>query len=379
MAAGAGPLTLRWHEFGANLCTSSAELRAAGAFADLTIVAEGRHVAAHRFVLASCSGLFAELLGRGGHPHPLVYLRGVRHRHLAALLDFMYRGEVTVEQEALPAFLKTAEELRVKGLIERVEEEEVPTHPITPCTSTRSLDVGKENGKTPSRSKQEPTPTVKPARHKLTPKRRSNISEPGESKIARKESEPAPQAAPQAVDTEKKRTGGGGVRRAGVQDLLRAYKVSRGKVVEEVEEHGVVEVAEDRKEVAVVEDQEDATDETISEVERMLRETKAILGMERVRGPGGGLDETAKARTKEKKDISGNKGDVAEYKGGGLPPSTPAKAFHTSGKQLQVISCLVTKLSSSHGWRCTVCRLVFPSKAAAEEHVGSNHVRGHLQ
>ena len=39
-------------------------------------------------------------------------------QHLTAILEFMYAGEVNVAQDQLPAFLKTAERLKVKGLAE---------------------------------------------------------------------------------------------------------------------------------------------------------------------------------------------------------------------------------------------------------------------
>lgn len=38
------------------------------------------------------------------------------HQELADMLDFMYRGEASVRQEDLAAFLKLAETLKVKGL-----------------------------------------------------------------------------------------------------------------------------------------------------------------------------------------------------------------------------------------------------------------------
>ena len=37
-------------------------------------------------------------------------------RHLKLLLDFIYYGEVTLEQEELEEFIKTGEELKIKGL-----------------------------------------------------------------------------------------------------------------------------------------------------------------------------------------------------------------------------------------------------------------------
>jgi hypothetical protein len=45
-------------------------------------------------------------------------LKDVPYNHLQSILEFMYAGEVNVSQEQLPAFLKTADRLKVKGLAE---------------------------------------------------------------------------------------------------------------------------------------------------------------------------------------------------------------------------------------------------------------------
>ena len=50
------------------------------------------------------------------HPSPLLYLRGVEAMHMELMLDFIYCGKVMVQQEELENFLKTGEELKVKGL-----------------------------------------------------------------------------------------------------------------------------------------------------------------------------------------------------------------------------------------------------------------------
>lgn len=50
--------------------------------------------------------------------HPIIILKDVPFSHLQAILEFMYAGEVNVSQEQLPAFLKTADRLKVKGLAE---------------------------------------------------------------------------------------------------------------------------------------------------------------------------------------------------------------------------------------------------------------------
>lgn len=48
--------------------------------------------------------------------HPIVILRDVASSDMESLLRFMYNGEVHVGQEQLPAFLKTAQMLQVRGL-----------------------------------------------------------------------------------------------------------------------------------------------------------------------------------------------------------------------------------------------------------------------
>lgn len=50
----------------------------------------------------------------------LVFLKDVSSSALKDLIQFMYCGEVNVKQEALPAFISTAEALQIKGLTESV-------------------------------------------------------------------------------------------------------------------------------------------------------------------------------------------------------------------------------------------------------------------
>ena len=84
---------------------------------DVTLVSEdGGQVEAHKVVLASSSPFFANLLKRNKHPHPLIFMRGVKEEVLVAIVDFLYNGEANVFQENLDSFLAVAEDLRLKGL-----------------------------------------------------------------------------------------------------------------------------------------------------------------------------------------------------------------------------------------------------------------------
>ena len=55
-------------------------------------------------------------IGRNKHPHPLIYLRGVKSEDVVAIVDFLYLGEASVFQENLDSFLTIAEEFQLKDL-----------------------------------------------------------------------------------------------------------------------------------------------------------------------------------------------------------------------------------------------------------------------
>lgn len=69
-------------------------------------------------VLSACSPYFQALFVNHPEKHPIVILKDVPYADMKSLLDFMYRGEVSVDQERLSAFLRVAESLRIKGLTE---------------------------------------------------------------------------------------------------------------------------------------------------------------------------------------------------------------------------------------------------------------------
>ena len=85
---------------------------------------DGQQMEAHKVILASNSPFFMELLRKNKHPHPLIYLRGIKFDDLMAIVDFLYFGEANVFQENLDVFLALAEELRLKGLTESADSKE---------------------------------------------------------------------------------------------------------------------------------------------------------------------------------------------------------------------------------------------------------------
>ena len=55
--------------------------------------------------------------------HPVFFLKDTSYPDLAAVVEFVYKGEVNVAQSQLGSFLKTAEMLQVRGLTGDEDEE----------------------------------------------------------------------------------------------------------------------------------------------------------------------------------------------------------------------------------------------------------------
>ena len=112
-------LCLKWNDFQDNAISAFGTLRGDREFADVTLVCEdGQQVQAHKVILASSSPFFLNLLKKNKHPHPLIYMRGLKAEDLVAMIDFFYFGEADVYQENLDSFFAVAQELQIKGLIE---------------------------------------------------------------------------------------------------------------------------------------------------------------------------------------------------------------------------------------------------------------------
>ena len=86
-------------------------------FADVTLACEdGTQIETHKVILASSSPFFMDIFKRIKHPHPMIYMRGLKSDDLVAMVDFLYFKEANVKQEGLDAFLGLAEELKLLGL-----------------------------------------------------------------------------------------------------------------------------------------------------------------------------------------------------------------------------------------------------------------------
>jgi len=109
--------SLTWGDYGTSLLSAVQSLRCHGDLMDVTLAAEGRSFEAHKIVLCAASPYLLNLLKNTSCKHPIVMLAGVSASDLEALLEFVYRGEVSVNHSQLPSLLQAAQFLNIQGLV----------------------------------------------------------------------------------------------------------------------------------------------------------------------------------------------------------------------------------------------------------------------
>ena len=86
-------------------------------FTDVTFICDDQmQLSAHKSVISSCSSVMKTIISNNPHPNPLIYLKGINHSDLQALLQYIYLGETNIQEERLTEFLNLAKEFLVIGL-----------------------------------------------------------------------------------------------------------------------------------------------------------------------------------------------------------------------------------------------------------------------
>ena len=117
-------LSITWGKFQSNLLKT---LKSSEYFTDVTLVSDDlQQVEAHKLVLAACSGYFGSILKTNTHPHPLLCLEGVSSAQLSHILQYIYNGEIMLNQDDVEQFLTIAKRLRLQGLTSDDDQESKP-------------------------------------------------------------------------------------------------------------------------------------------------------------------------------------------------------------------------------------------------------------
>ena len=91
-------------------------------FTDVTLVSDDMvAVKAHQIILSNASLIMKELLLMNNSPITVLFLKGINHQELEAILQFVYVGEARVSANRIEAFANAAFELKIKEL-DKTEE-----------------------------------------------------------------------------------------------------------------------------------------------------------------------------------------------------------------------------------------------------------------
>lgn len=139
--------SLKWHSHCQHLANSFNVLRSEDEFlTDVTLCCEGKRLRAHKIILSVCSTYFRETFMENPCKHPVVIFKNVKFDDLGNIVEFMYKGEVSISQDSLSSFLHVAEMLQVRGLSEN--QEIIPEKALVsaPVSQSESLFISVPEG-----------------------------------------------------------------------------------------------------------------------------------------------------------------------------------------------------------------------------------------
>lgn len=109
---------VRWKGFQSNIVSALEDLKNDESFVDVTLSCDGETIQGHKVILSACSPYFKKILKDNPCRHPVLILNDIELEVLDALMTYMYNGTVSVPHNKLQTFLKTAEALKIKGIVD---------------------------------------------------------------------------------------------------------------------------------------------------------------------------------------------------------------------------------------------------------------------
>ena len=112
--------TVKWKDFKSNVSKSFGLLRYEEYLHDVTLVSDDeKQISAHKLVLSACSDYFKNIFKnyKSSTSCLLICLSGVSTHNLENMLEYMYNGEVQINQTDLDQFMEIAQKFTLQGLV----------------------------------------------------------------------------------------------------------------------------------------------------------------------------------------------------------------------------------------------------------------------
>ena len=102
---------------------------------------DGHKISAHKIILTSCSQVFRNLLSTLDHPHPMIYMMGVKSKQLELVLQYVYQGRCELGEADVDDFLATGRDLLVQGFFDgSLLKKETTNSAISDVSGNRKQD-----------------------------------------------------------------------------------------------------------------------------------------------------------------------------------------------------------------------------------------------
>lgn len=124
--------SLRWNNHQNHILRAFDTLLQTKTLVDVTLVCAETSIRAHKVVLSACSPFFQRVFSETPCKHPVIVLKDFRGWVVQAIVDFMYRGEISVPQERLQTLIHAGESLQVRGLVDHPVAMNTPTPAASP-------------------------------------------------------------------------------------------------------------------------------------------------------------------------------------------------------------------------------------------------------
>ena len=100
---------LKWKTSQPNLAATLKDILSHHTFTDVTLVSDDQtEIQAHKLVLSACSPILKNILMSHSNNHPVLVMSGFKHQDLLSIIEFMYLGEVKVDQDKMDDFFDIA-------------------------------------------------------------------------------------------------------------------------------------------------------------------------------------------------------------------------------------------------------------------------------
>lgn len=133
--------SLRWNNHQNHILRAFDALLQTKTLVDVTLVCAETSIRAHKMVLSACSPFFQRVFAETPCKHPVIVLKDFRGWVVQAIVDFMYRGEISVPQERLQTLIQAGESLQVRGLVESSVPDNTPTPAASPDEFENLIDT----------------------------------------------------------------------------------------------------------------------------------------------------------------------------------------------------------------------------------------------